>query len=227
MITLALTLLLPAFDEPQQALLDSLSRYATLNSFSATLIHDDSSGLFPGSYIQDLKWKKDGRFELLVTTPNKKKLGPGPIGGYAPDYYSDGAMVSSFWKGLPQTTGPFTPPDNTSPEWEVSGGPILSFLVNTGVAKFYKSPPPGVKLVFAAGERVKWQGEDVREVTLEMTQGSVTLPIFMFLTKSGREFVGYEWPSSNSKRGFMHYTKRVENPPLPDTLGTHRKALSQ
>ncbi|MEZ0327757.1 MAG: hypothetical protein ACAH95_17825, partial [Fimbriimonas sp.] len=224
MLLLALSLFAPLADDPQPLMLETLDRYAKLDSFSSTLVHQDSSGLFPGSFTQELKWKKGGRFELIVTKPNKKKLEPGSQGGYAPDFYSDGEQVHSFWKGNAQASTPIKPPENTSPGWEVSGGPILSFLVDSGVSKFYKNPPPHITLTFTWGPRVKWQGEEVREVKMAMTQGDVTLPIYMFLTKDAKEFVGYEWETGKAKLGWMHYTNRKENPVLPLTLGTRPKA---
>ncbi len=223
MLLLALAALLPLADDPQQAMLGTLDRLAKLDSFAATLVHNDSSGLFPGAFTQELKWKKGGQFELLVTKPNKQKLVPDGLGGYAPNYYSNGTDVLSFWQGRAQATGSIKPDPGTSPGWEVSGGPIVSFLTDTGVSKFYKNPPEHIKLSFTWGERLKWQGEEVREVQMVMTQGDVTLPISMFLSKDAREFVGYEWETAPKKAGWLHYTHRKENPSLPATLGAPPK----
>lgn len=47
--------------------------YQGLQSFSMRIEHQDSSGLYPGRYTQTQRWRKGGRFELLVSD---QKLNP-------------------------------------------------------------------------------------------------------------------------------------------------------
>ena len=81
---------------PQSVLKGAINHYKTLKSFSMTIQHSNSSGLFPGVYTQSLKWRKGDAFELLVTKKTDYQPTSERPGGVAPNYYcSDGATVTS------------------------------------------------------------------------------------------------------------------------------------
>ncbi|HWA84184.1 MAG TPA: hypothetical protein VG820_12145, partial [Fimbriimonadaceae bacterium] len=131
MTTLAALLLLAPAPSPVDDLLHALRNYQKLDSFSATVEHQDASGLYPGHYTENLKWRKDGRFELKTVQKSDFKPVEHNPGTIAPDWYCDGSYVAWIDSGMPKRTTPITPDPNTSPGWEVSGGPILSSLMKT------------------------------------------------------------------------------------------------
>lgn len=183
-----------------------------------TIRHKDSSGLFPGSYTQELRYLKPGRFELKVKTKSKFNPTEGAPGALAPDYYSDGKTVASVRDKAVVSTNPVTPEPNTMPGWEVSGGPILGWLMDSPSSRAYIDPPAELKTTLRFGSRTKWQGEDVREILLTMGDSKTGLVVSFFIDRLGRRLVGFEW-SPGGRIGFAHYSKQEFNPKLPSNLG--------
>lgn len=215
-----------------------------LRSFSATIRHHNSSGLYPGDYDQELKWRrgeavngKDSRFTLLVTSPNNRRVH---------DFYCDGTRLITDGPDLadfdkPDNGGPIRrarfvgKPDvepHTSPGWEVSGGAIVSVLMRTSNGKIFRGEfpealPDGSRLSLALGPRRSWQGQQVREVLLIGVGPTYPKmkPVSLFVGAQGDRFVGYEaWGGRRDKPtlGYMIYIDQKFNPePAPPaTLGT-------
>src|SRR5690349_15382533 len=95
MVSTLVTLLLMTSPPPAVDMLTEVrSHYQNLNTFAMTIEHQNSSGLFPGKYAQTLRWRKGGRFELLVTRPN-----PDAQAYKAPDYYANGKEILLVFPG--------------------------------------------------------------------------------------------------------------------------------
>ncbi len=193
-------------------------RYLALDSFSMTVRHKDSSGLFPGEYTQELRYLKPGRFELKVKSKSKFNPTEGLPGTLAPDYYCNGNTVASVRDKSVISTNPVTPEPNTMPGWEVAGGPILGWLMDSPNSKAYIDPPAGLKTTLRFGTRTKWQGEEVREILMMMGESKTGLVVSFFIDRLGRRLVGFEW-SPGGRTGFAHYSKQNINPKLPGSLG--------
>src|SRR5437016_3728633 len=111
--TLALLSLVPT-STAQDAMMEVRRSYESMQGFSMTIAHHDSSGLFPGEYEQMLSWKKGGVFELKISKPVS-----GNPSRKAPDYYCNGKYV--WWAGgssAPGSESVLHDP-NSSPGWEV------------------------------------------------------------------------------------------------------------
>lgn len=193
-------------------------RYLALESFSMVIRHHDSSGLFPGDYTQELRYLKPGRFELKVKSKSKFTPNEDLPGGLAPDYFCNGKTVASVRDKAVVSTHPVTPDPNTMPGWEVSGGPILGWLMGAPASKSYIDPPAGLKSALRFGTRSKWQGEEVREILLTLGDPKTGLIVSLFIDRLGRRLVGFEW-NPNGRTGFAHFTKQEVNPKLPGDLG--------
>ena len=168
MIHLALLVCCFPVQTPKEALEEVVKHYQSLKSFTATVECHDASGLFPGNYTQTLKWKKGNRFELLVTVKSDFVKVEGNPGSEPPDYFSNGKEVlMQKYDGASSTRSMDMGP-NTMPGWEVSGGPILGWLLDSPSSKFFLSTPEGFKLSYAWGDRKEWEGTEVREVKLKM-----------------------------------------------------------
>jgi hypothetical protein len=196
--------------------------YASLDSYSATLVHHDDSGLFPGDYTQELKWRKGGRFELTVKKPSKVKVVAGKPGQKAPNYYASGSQVVEIWPNKRRTESPLEVPPNMSPGWEVSGGPVMGWLQATPVSDLVLNPPSSITAKWSPGTNTTWQGENVREILLNWSAGAQTTPVSFYLSPDGRRLIGYAF-TTDSKTGWVIYKDQKLNPTLPDTLGTPPK----
>ena len=107
---------------------------------------------------------------------------------------------------------------NTMPGWEVSGGPILGWLLDSPSSKFILSPPEGFKLSYGWGDRKEWEGTEVREVMLKI--GGPIDSASLFLGANEPRLVGQEY-LENKKRHWMRYRDAKENVSLADSLGNH------
>lgn len=196
--------------------------YRSLDSFSMTIEHRDSSGLFPGRYTQSLKWRKGGRFELIVTKPSDYVPKADQPGGVAPDYYCDGKTVVSVHRTGERTSGSLRRDPNSTPGWEVSGGLILSWLVDGSIASNLANPPSGWKIETLPGPEKTWGDTKVRTLVLRFSQGSRSLEAQMYFSTQAPELLGMEW-SSEGKPASVRYLDQKRNPPLPETLGSLTK----
>jgi hypothetical protein len=183
--------------------------YQSLSSFSMRIEHQDSSGLFPGRYSQTLRWRRGGRFELLTTPKGNKKV---------PDFYADGRQVLWIRPGNEWTTGELVPDRNTMPSWEVSGGPIVSWLQNTHSGRFFFDPPQQMPLAWSSGPRVEWRGHRVREIVGKQIGRDREPGISFLVDDRHRLLIGLEH-HSNGKLGWSLYADQKLNPKLPSGIG--------
>lgn len=196
--------------------------YRSLDSFSMTIEHQDSSGLFPGRYTQSLKWRKGGRFELIVTKPSDYVAKANEPGGVAPDYYCDGKTVVSVHRTGERTSASLRRDPNSTPGWEVSGGPILSWLIDGSIATNLANPPSGWKIETVPGPDKTWNDTKARTLVLRFSHGSRSLDAQLYFSTQAPELVGMEW-SSEGKPASVRFLDQKRNPPLPETLGSLMK----
>jgi hypothetical protein len=216
------SLLAPA--TPQSVLKGAIDHYKTLKSFSMTIQHQDSSGLFPGSYTQSLKWRKRDAFELVMTKKSDFKETPGQPGLPAPNFYCrDGATVDIVWPQRPRESRELTHDANTSPGWEVSGGLIMSALLGSPDADIIFNMPPGYKVTWSFGAAKTWQGEAVTDVAVHAEMQLRADDVHYYVSPDGKRLVGFSWSGGGPNPGWAHYLKQVENPTLPKSLGAAPK----
>src|SRR5688572_23282979 len=162
-------------------LLEVRKHYAGLKRFEATIVHHNSSGLFPGDYEQRLTWTGKNTFELIVTKRSGFKPVDGKTGWLAPDYRAKDGMVTSRRTDGSEDRSSVVPHPNTSPGWEVSGGPALMFLENTRGADFWFNPPSGFSIALSMGATQLWQERAVREIVADMKGQGQTLKVSIFI----------------------------------------------
>lgn len=222
MIALACALALAS--TPRDRVLDALRAYQKLDSFSVTIEHQDDSGLFPGHYIQQLRWRKDKHFDLKVTEKSDFVPTEGRPGGLAPDYFCDGSYVTTIRFGQPPRNDPVDPGPNTMPGWEVSGGPALSALMGTPfidlLAKLDQGPKSkgGMTFTFLDGKATDWKGTRVHEIVLTAAFGSEKQVVNFYLAPDGGSVIGMSM-DMNGKHSWMRYSNAIRNPDLPADLG--------
>jgi beta-lactamase regulating signal transducer with metallopeptidase domain len=208
-----------------EALRKASDYYQSLSSFSMRIENHYTSGLFPTEYAQTLRWRKPDRFELLVTS----KQDAGPAGNRAngdqsvPDYRADGRQLITATPNGRRFVGAITPEPNTEPGWEVSAGPILSWLQNTESGNWMldgKALPPHWQ--FGRGPRTMWHGYHVRELLGRNTGTSRYYPhgwySSMFLDAEKPILIGEE-TNAQHRIGWALYADQKANPILPQTLG--------
>lgn len=208
MITTALfsLCLLPVFDDSaKQAFLDAMGGYGKLDSISVELQHDNSSGLFSGQYHQQLVFKKDKGFKLVVTGIK----GADRPSNVAPDYYCDGVDVTT--KGRMDGVRPINKDPNTMPGYEVSGGLIMTWLLDSHTKSYFSKPPEGMGISMSWGKRTTWHEEKVVEVVMTMKMGTEVSEMNLFLDSDKKRFVGNEW-TRDGKTGWMMYKNQKDNP---------------
>jgi hypothetical protein len=209
-MSLMLCLLLAAAAAPARDLLQQVhDNYRSLSSFSMRIEHQDSSGLFPGHYTQTLRWRRGGRFELLVTSKDNQRV---------PDYYADGRHVLMIQPGNIWTSEELQPRPNTAPGWEVSTGPILGWLQETPASRFFLDPPREMPIQWELGPRTSWHGQAVREIRGVIPGQKPPLEYSLFVDAQQPLLVGTE-AFLNGKTGWELYADQRLNPPLPPSLG--------
>jgi hypothetical protein len=210
-MTTAFALLLATAVQPSPAdlLRQVRDQYQGLSSFSMRIENQDSSGLFPGRYSQSLKWRRGGRFELVMIPKGHPKV---------PGFYADGRQVLWIRPGNEWTTGELVPDANTMPGWEVSAGPILGWLQSTHSGRFWLEPPKGTQITWSYGPRTTWRGQDVREIRGRMLQEKRDSTISLFVEPKQKLLLGMEYPL-NGKSGSAEYADQQLNPALPADLG--------
>lgn len=220
MLTILALLSLPSQADAKQLLIDVEKHYRELNSFSMTIEHSDSSGLFPGSYSQVLRWKKVGRFDLVVTKPSDYRPKDGSPGWTAPDYFCDSKKVTSIHPSRGTRTEAVVPDANTSPGWEVSGGLILSWLMDLPGGKFLVAPPSPMKVDLGIGPETTWQGSNIRQITavLRMDGQPERVTGSFFLDAKELKLVGFSF-EAGSQKGWARYANQIENPKFDSEVG--------
>lgn len=206
--------------DAKAVLFETLGHYQTLDSFSATIEHNESSGLFPGKYTSSFCWKKGGHFELLVTKP-QVFAADATRKNEAPNYYADGTKVTSVYKDGRTTERTLEKEPNTSPGWDVAGGLIMSFLQKTTTEEMFRNPPAQFKMDYSFGDAKTWQGEAVRDIKISFSAGGQDIPVHVYLAAEAPKLLGMSAQVQPDKpAGTMYYKDQKENPVLPATLGT-------
>ena len=208
--TLATFLFFKPFDDAtKKVFLDKMESYAKLDSLSIDIEHDNSSGLFSGKYRQHLDFKKGKGFKLAVTSLNGQER-PKDV---APDYYCDGTDVTTV--GRYDGTMPINKDSNTSPGYEVSGGIIMMWLMDSPGRHFFSVPPPGMELELSTGQRSTWKEMKVAEIVITVKIGGQNdkSTLSAFLDSERKKLIGYEW-TRDGKTGWMLYKNQKDNPPV-------------
>jgi AhpC/TSA family len=194
---------------PIELLRQVRDHYRSLSSFAMRIEHLDSSGLYPGRYTQRLRWRRGGHFELLVTSKGNRRV---------PDCYADGRQVLWIHPDNRWSTGELVPEPNTAPGWEVSGGPIVSWLQDTWSGRAYLDPPKEMKVTWQFGPRVEWRGQRVREIVGTIGDSHRDSGFSLFVDAQRNLLVGDE-NRFNEKVGWAVYADQQANPAVPATLG--------
>lgn len=217
-----------AAPSPQELLTQVQAHYRRLSSFSMTIQHQDSSGLYPGAYTQQLQWRRGiqtegrhGHFALLNTSSHNKALNEeaSPVGSAraVPSFFADGRKVLSVWPHGKRATEWETSQPNIMPGWEVTGGLILSWLQETPGGQLLFDPPQGMTVSWVFGPRTVWQGQNVRELNVKLDVQGGSEPLSLFVSRTGSRLIGFEWKATPSKTGYAVYTHQQEDPSLPAT----------
>ncbi len=186
--------------------------YRKLDTYSATIEHHDSSGLFPGEYTQSLKWRRGNRFELIVIKPVAQS--GSPSGRQAPNFFSNGSKVVEI-RGSDRRERSLAPEQNSSPGWEVSGGVVMLFLSDSPNAKTLFEGRPEFPIEWKQVDEVKWRGEKVSRISAIVNK---TLPIRLYFADKPLRLVGQEYEEGRTKH-WMRYVSQDFSPQLPANLG--------
>ena len=210
MITTTLATILffkPLDDATKKSFLNTMESYAKLDSFSVDIEHDNSSGLFPGKYHQHLDFKKGKGFKLAVTSLNGQER-PKDV---APDFYCDGADVTTV--GRFDGTHPINKDSNISPGYEVSGGLVMIWLMDSPEKQFFSKPPAGMEIDLVPGKRTMWKELPVSEIVMSVKIGDKDdkSSISVFFDSGKKKLIGYEW-TREGKTGWMLYKNQKDNP---------------
>lgn len=204
MITTILTLASLIEDSPKEAFQKAMENYSKMASFSSDLVHDHSSGLFPGKYQQHLDFVKGKGFKLVVTGLKGER--PADC---APDYFCDGKDVTSV--GKHEGTRPLNEDSNISAGYEVSGGLILSWLLETPNKNVFNNPPAGVKFDFSWGKSKTWHDQSVSEIIIKIDVDKVSNTVNVFFDPERKQMLGYQYVA-DKQTGWMMYKNQKQNP---------------
>ena len=184
-----------------------MESYSKLDSLSIDIEHDNSSGLFPGKYHQHLEFKRSKGFKLAVTGLQGKER-PQDV---APDYYCDGFDVTAI--GRFKSTKPINKDTNTSPGYEVSGGIIMMWLMDSPGKQFFSKPPAGMDIELTAGQRTIWKDLKITEVVISVKMGGQDdeSTFSAFLDTAKKKLLGCEW-TREGKVGTTVYKNQRDNP---------------
>ena len=197
-------------------LVKAFKGYSNLSSFSCTVESQDSSGLYPGHYVLNLKWKKGNQFEIKVTEAQKPI--PEPPQFTIPDFYCDGRKVTRVGDTRGLSPRELNKDPNVSPGYEVAVGPLMFFLLDSPTKKMLLDPPEGMTSTFAHGEKTKWKGKDAKEIIWSIRSGEDVIDASVFLSLNSKTVYGMEY-EINDKEAFIHYKDQRLNPELSASLG--------
>lgn len=196
-------------------LLRTLETYRAARTFRMQIVHEDSSGLFPGAFEQTLS-AKGRRFELRVSKPRPDE-GPG-----APDYFCNGQSVFVLRDGE-LFEEPLEVPEGRSPGWEVTGGLILSSIVQSNAVRaLAKTREAKPAWEWRMPEPDEWHGADVWRISVLQPDGEGTKRSVatLYLDSSRKRLVGFTWaPGGKLKQGSARYLGQEFDVALPDTVG--------
>jgi hypothetical protein len=91
------------------------------------------------------------------------------------------------------------------PGYEVSGGPILWWLLKSPAADILTNPPAGLKISGKWGQSKMWHGVKAKQIDLLTSRGTEHQTMTLYLSENGEEFLGYE-TNMNGKNGYLIYT---------------------
>ncbi len=194
-------------DSAKDVFLTTMEHYSKLDSLSVDIDNDNSSGLFSGKYRQQLAFKKGKGFKLVSTELYSGKR-PENV---SPDYYCDGTTVTTV--GRLEGTRALNKDANIMPGYEVSGGLIMTWLLDSPTKSFFSKPPSGIEVTMAWGSRKTWHDEKVVEVVLTATMVSQkeSSVVSIFLDPEHKKMIGDEW-TREGKTGWMLYKNQKDNP---------------
>ena len=184
----------------KDALVKVMAHYQSLKLFDATLVHHNDSGLFPGDYVQSLSWEAPNSFSLKVTTPASGES------HRAPDFTCTNGSIHTEGGTYPtRPDEPLNTDINTMPGYEVSGGPILSWLLKSPSANLVIDPPNGMTATYAWGQPGLWHNMDVKVIMMTWTVSKNNSQLVkLYLNPKGDELVGWQY-QLNGKTGYLIY----------------------
>jgi hypothetical protein len=97
------------------------------------------------------------------------------------------------------------------PGYEVTGGLIFTWLLNSPTIALFTKPPEGVTVAIDWGHRESWHDQKVSEITFKMGMGKESSEASLFLDPDHKRFIGME-AKNNGKLGYMLYRNQKENP---------------
>jgi hypothetical protein len=189
---------------PLELLYQVREHYQSLQSYSARIEERETSGFGIGGFSQTLRWRRGGRFELLVTSEYQPNI---------PDLYGDGLYALMIWPGNLWRAENLVPEPGQFLVWEQYGRPVLGWLEKTPPSHRYFEPAEGVPHEWSYGPRIFWQGQEVCELRRTI-RGAPEFDISLFVDPKNKLFVGWEAPTSTRL-----ISDEVLNPALPESLG--------
>jgi hypothetical protein len=206
-MTAVYSLLLAAAVQPA-APLELLSQirghYQSLPAYSARIEEQETSGFGIGGFSQTLRWRRGGRFELVVTSDYQPNI---------PDLYGDGRYVLLIWPGNLWRAESLIPEPSQFAVWEQYGRPMLGWIENSPLSQHYFELPAEIPHEWSYGPRTFWQGQEVCELR-RTVRGQPQADLSLFVDPKNKLFVGWEAPTSRRL-----ISDQVLNPALPESLG--------
>jgi hypothetical protein len=195
--------------KPEELLRAVQVHYKNLDGFAMKIEHYDSSGLYPGRFDQTLRWRKGGRFELTISSPDNQKV---------PNFYADGVQTLALYPDGRRSIGELRPDPNTAPGWEVTGGLIVSWLEHTESCEKVFHPKEGLFVQWELGPRVQWRDHPVVEIVGVISNQDKLSTLSFFVNPEEKRLIGLETLAGDRTHAAL-YLAQKENPDLPDTLG--------
>lgn len=216
-------------DAAKKFLLNTVAQVQRAKSFEATIVHEDSNGLYPGRFTQKLRWQEKVGFDLVV-------VDRGTAPATLPNYFCrDGRVVSQF-RDMRRTVQSAKPEPNTTPSWEVTGGLNLTFINQSPLLDALFAEPKPIKssdklqippdakvpeipvLTYRFGEARRWQGQSAKEIVASVG-GDNPYTFSIFVHPTGRYVLGMEASKKDGGVGRMEYKDIKVNGEMPSDLG--------
>ncbi len=172
--------------------------YQRLESVSLSIDREDGAN-------QVLKWARPSRFELLATKQ--------PEGSKLPDWLCDGQQVTTRWSDRVDRKERSNAKDSI-PAYELSAGPILSWLLRSDFGDRWLKSEKGSKIDYSWGPKIDYHGSAVREVDVSIDERA---PARFFVSVDGKRLIGFE-----SGKQWRFYRDQADNIILMPSLGSYR-----